>query len=387
MKRGLFMKSKVFSALVLLVLFVFSTTSVAFAVGNEFNVEQLPEFGLFNQRLNDVSDTAKADQVIQKITLNQNGTPIQIDEDNYNIRFIDGEVSTFGMGYAPSGVGSIVETLESGDIYDVLLFSVPDDRLLRTIFTANSADYRMNIGKLNTDTMMLTLLTDGFEPNIFLDVNISPLPSNECYALYMSSVGQYGQSYQVNYNFTTPTSWGAPEDDNWKYMTFIRPDSVYVNGERKLSFTDNNPVLKYDDRYYVTWSLDGYGGYRKCSVSVDETTIDRSKEIIGPKSYSAPGVYCKSAYSEAAILIPVGYNSLIMSSHTYYQSGPDHIMETDWRDFTGLLTPRRLSSLDKDTRNYLVYDLATGTVIDWYSNYNSIYTIGYKDPPVFGYPS
>lgn len=333
-------------------------------------------------------DVAESDRNMERATLSPKGDPIQMDEDHYNIRYVDGEIATFAMGDIPDGIGRVVESLESNDTYDVLLFSAPTSRQLRTIFYANSADYRMNIGRVDLNTMQLTVLTHGYSPNTIVDIQLPSIASNERYAFYISSLGQYGQLYQVDYNYTMP--YNANKLIGANFANLLAMDSytgaLYFNGEFIVNLSNRDPSFDYEDEYYVTWSLDGYGGYKNCSISIEDVNIDRDN-IKAPMTYSAPGVYSKNAYSELAIFIPVEADSLIKSCSTYYQSGPNHVRESDWTDSSGQTTPRRLQNTDvgSGVQNYLVYDLAAKKVIDWYSVYNSIYSIGYKDLPTISY--
>lgn len=94
-----------------------------------------------------------------------------------------------------------------------------------------------------------------------------------------------------------------------------------------------------------------------------------------PVSYSSA-----KASSDCAVLLYCDEGTAFSYLHTYYQSGVDPVYESTTVDTTDRTTPRELDELDfvEGNEHILVYDMNTGSVIDFYSTLNIYYAGGYE---------
>lgn len=380
----------VFISVFLIALFVFSSTTISFAAQEEQIIPQSLEKEIIQSNIGNIPD---ANESIQEIELIPTGDVVQIDDNFQNIRYI-GETSPYAIGELQYAMGTVVDTIEANDSLDVICFNVSEKRYFQMNFRANSLDYRVYIGKLNFDTMEITTMTGALTPGSVISTQLPTLAPNECYTFLVTSIAEFEQMYQIDYNFTTPVSYGTKigcSGINSTYMTVVNYETgnIYVDGQLKLTMSNNNPLFEYSDDYSFYWP----GGYKKCSVSITDTILapisttdsgNLAGNVVGPYNYSSQGIYSSPSVSSAVIFIPVYRNSLIKVFRSIYQSGVNTVYDSTFEDHLGKRTPRRLDASDipNYSNHYLVYDLKTDKVIDWYSVYNGIYIYGYEEEPL-----
>jgi len=166
------------------------------------------------------------------------------------------------------------------------------------------------------------------------------------------------------------------QDDLSIFIYETEDGDVYGNGSlvyNTISNTSTTLSWKRVDEF--SWG----SGYEQRTHSVFNVKV---KAISQPVKYTS-----ESASSECAILIYCDEGTDFSYLHTYYQSGVNHVYESTTVDTTERTTPRALDELDfvEGKEHILVYDLNTGSVIDFYSSLNIFYEKEYEAAPIVNY--
>lgn len=266
-------------------------------------------------------------------------------------------------------------TLTPEDPAHVWIFDINSARYLLSRFTTSNPNYRMKLCVVNWDAGTITPLQAEYAPGQTVSVSFN----QGSYAFYLYSVGDVGQSYDINYNYSAKKANGNPIYIANDLLNVIQNGGyagIYRNGQLDdLNFPDKSPELVFSRSWTFNYPA---GGYKKRKVDITDVTLSVSNILQKGKVFTYSSNY---ANSSAVVMLPIDENTLYSNwNSAYVNGGPLQIDKTDYR---GLETPRRLDNDDiLMGSNYLVYDLLTEKVIDLYGTLNSFYTTGHDEQPI-----
>ena len=270
---------------------------------------------------------------------------------------------------------SAAGTLLESNNMDFYFFSVTNaSRFLLARLTSSNANYVAQLYIIDSETGdAVATNIYGFAGNL---IQLNGLPVGEYAFVIFSNNNTYGQNYVLDINATNPAANIANvyylANDLSIFMYETEAGDVYGNGSliyNTATNTGSNLTWQRVDEF--SWG----SGYEQRTHRVFNVKV---KAISSPVSYSST-----KASSDCAVLIYCDEGTAFSYLHTYYQSGVDHIYESTTKDTTGRTTPRPLDENDfvEGNEHILVYDMNTGSVIDFYSTLNLYYAGGYEAQP------
>ena len=264
-------------------------------------------------------------------------------------------------------------TLTAANGEDWHFFKVTKDRIIFMQLKSNNPSYKVTLYIVDYEEGTAT--PTNFQATATgASVGANGLEAGD-YLLVVTSSGTLGDSYSLGINAANPAGIlkayeYTPSLQQGKVL--YANDDYYVNGTFVLNSKPGASMahLRWNRSFYFS-----YGGNSSSRThDVDDVRI---RDIKGPFTYSS-----NYASSDNVMLIEVGEGTL----YTYYESRRQSVPYESWAtndDPTGRRTPRRLDALDfqyPNTEHYLVYDLHTGKVIDFYSeNLNFYYTMAIEN--------
>lgn len=277
--------------------------------------------------------------------------------------------------FADNPNASASGTLTESNNMDIYFFSVTDStKFLLAQLKSSNTNYVAQLYVVDSATGDATATNIyGFSGDL---IQLNGLPTGEYAFIIFSNTSTYGQDYTLNINAQNPAANIAKvyylATDLSIFMYETESGDIYGNGSliyNTSTNTGNN--LRWQRVDEVSWG----SGYEQRTHSVFNVKV---KSISTPVSYSS-----NKASSDCAVLLYCDEGTSFSYLHTYYQSGVDHIYESTTTDTTGRTTPRELDSLDfvEGNQHILVYDMNTGSVIDFYSTLNIFYAGGYEPQP------
>ena len=281
--------------------------------------------------------------------------------------------------FADNPNASATGTLSESNNMDFYFFSVTDtSKFLLAQLTSSNTDYVAQLYIVDSETGDATATNIyGFAGDL---IQLNGLPVGEYAFIIFSNNNTYGQNYVLDINATNPaaniTSVYYLANDLSIFMYETESGDVYGNGCLIYNTSTNTGTN-------LTWQrIDEFSwgsGYEQRTHSVFNVKI---KAMSSPVSYSSA-----KASSDCAVLLYCDEGTAFSYLHTYYQSGVDHVYESTTRDTTDRITPRALDELDfvEGNEHILVYDMNTGSVIDFYSTLNIYYAGGYEAQPTISF--
>jgi hypothetical protein len=262
---------------------------------------------------------------------------------------------------------------------DFYFFSVTNtSRFLLAQLTASNAEYVAQLYIVDNETGDASATNIyGFAGDL---IQLNGLPVGDYAFVLFSNNNTYGQDYVFNINATNPaaniTNVYYLANDLSIFMYETESGDVYGNGSLIYNTTTNTGTnLTWQRVDEFSWG----SGYEQRTHSVFNVKI---KAMSSPVSYSSA-----KASSDCAVLLYCDEGTAFSYLHTYYQSGVDPVYESTTRDTTDRTTPRALDELDfvEGNEHILVYDMNTGSVIDFYSTLNIYYAGGYEAQPTINF--
>lgn len=269
---------------------------------------------------------------------------------------------------------SATGTLTESNTVDFYFFTTTDTtKFLLAQLLSDNKDYVAQLYQIDSADNATATNIYGFAGSL---IQLNGLPAGDYALAIFSNNNTYGQDYILNINVTNPSA-------NIKTVYYITNDLSIFMYETESGDIYGNGSLIYNTSTKtgsnLTWQrvdeTRWESGYEQRTHKVFNVKVKAMSE---PASYSS-----KKAKSDCVVLLYCDQGTSFSYLHTYYQSGPDHIYESTTNDTTGRTTPRQLDEHDfvGENEHYLVYDLNTGSVIDFYSNLNIFYNGKYEPEP------
>lgn len=255
-------------------------------------------------------------------------------------------------------------TLNSTNDVNYYAFSVSTDRYMALGLSSSNTNYYVQLYQYQSSTGNYAATNVVFPATNTYE--LSDLPAGN-YLLDVFSKGTVGDNYTIVMNASNPANPTKPYINSFTFMVceYSSTNSIYVNG---YQLTQNGAEIGTD----LDWKRNYdsvYGEYDQgIDQIIDMVKIDNSSTFYHATYHTADSY----ANSDNALLIPISYGSngtnytfqhiLLQNGKIVYQIGPtsgNTLQNTDW----------------------LVYDLSTNKVIDFYGDDNYLYEHGYISQP------
>lgn len=254
---------------------------------------------------------------------------------------------------------------------DFHFFSVTGDKFLLARLVSVNADYWARLYIVDYETSTATPTNIWGNPNDLIQLN--GLPQGD-YAFIIGSNGTLGNSYSLQINATNPAGNivdGTYTSSLQQFVLWYSNSDVYTNGTYVCNVGSGASTahLDWEREYYFSYG----GNYSRRTHNISDVKI---LGVSGPYSYSS-----SYASSNNVMFIYLDVDTLFTYFESQFQSDP-HYYYASFDDILGKTTPRRLEADDYSYGDHiLVYDLNTGTPIDFYSVLNFYYGAGVEALP------
>lgn len=274
----------------------------------------------------------------------------------------------------------ITNTLSADNIYDIALFSITSSKNMVLRFDSEDTNYVATLCFADMTAGTLTITNFSVAANA---VKVVEIPAGD-YAFYIHSLEHsVDNTYSFYINATNPS--GAIKNvrecsDDLQYVAFeYNNGDIYSNGKYALS---SNYIGKVTSEFNWERKFDNStgNGYRHIGMEVYNVI---PAEILGPTYYSS-----SYASSDNVMLINCGIGTYWAFDQSYRMNN-EYIIPFTMVDVFDRKTPRPLDESDSngeysDFYHYLVYDINTGKVIDFFSPLNYYYATNAEGWPKNG---
>ncbi|MBQ7955184.1 MAG: hypothetical protein IJ282_05490 [Lachnospiraceae bacterium] len=371
----MFKKSKIFILATLAFLCISISLPVSAMEMGSYNTVYATDINVVDLDIPDYNESKTEDTN----DINNTPTTYSIDEAKEVLNVLPQLRSRSAYLFEDNPNASASGTLTESNDMDLYFFSVTDtSKFLLAQLTSGNADYVAQLYVVDSETGDATATNIyGFAGDL---IQLNGLPVGEYAFVIFSNSATYGQDYVLDINATNPaaniTSVYYLASDLSIFMYETETGDVYGNGSliyNTSTNTGSNLTWQRVDEF--SWG----SGYEQRTHSVFNVKI---KAMSSPVSYSSA-----KASSDCAVLLYCDEGTAFSYLHTYYQSGVDPVYESTTVDTTDRTTPRELDELDfvEGNEHILVYDMNTGSVIDFYSTLNIYYAGGYEAQPTIAF--
>jgi hypothetical protein len=260
---------------------------------------------------------------------------------------------------------------ETNDV-DFHFFSVTSSKFLLTRLVSSNADYWAQLYIIDYVAGTATPTSVGnYAGNL---IALNGLPQGD-YAFVVASDDALGDSYSLQINATNPSGSYAGiltiTSSLQQFVLQYSNNDIYANGIYVCNVGSGASTahLDWEREYYFSYG----GNYSQRTHNISDVKI---LGVSGPYSYSS-----SYASSNNVMLIYLDVDTLFTYFESQFQSDP-HYYYASFDDILGKTTPRRLEADDYSYGDHiLVYDLNTGTPIDFFSVLNYYYGAGVEALP------
>ena len=289
------------------------------------------------------------------------------------VKNIETEIGKRSNVLLPDNPRTIVNGVltEDNDV-DFHFFSVTSNKFMVAQLISDNADYCTVLYMVDYDTGTAT--PTNISGNSGDIIALNGLPKGG-YAFAVFSNDNVGDTYSLKINATNPS--GDITDilkitpSLQQFVILYSNNDVYANGTFVYNASPNASTkhLDWKREYYFPYD----GNYKQRTHDISDVKI---KAIAGPYEYTS-----SYASSDNVMLIYLDEGTLFTYFESEFHSNPHYY--SSFNDILGKTTPRRLEADDYSYGEHiLIYDLNTGTPIDFFSVLNFYCSAGVEDLPV-----
>lgn len=254
----------------------------------------------------------------------------------------------------PEDVFSTQGQLTSSNKTDMYFFSVNTDRFLGIKLDSSNTNYELLLCQVDWNEGVARPTNISTSSNEATPKLCGLVPAGD-YALRVSSKNNaYGSSYILRYNVANPAGQNV--------LFTLKPDLSIITayyGYQTLISNGKN-LIREDHQWDKHYTFSDSGNY----VGLDNSVGPIKVKMAHLGTYKSTSVS-----SDNALFLELDVGTTVLATRSFYENGKHY---TDYADSLGKETPRALDANDIANSNphYLVIDLNTNKVIDFYSILN-----------------